>query len=107
MLTSLRRLSTNEAIGWKDLHEILYWRGVIVTPVEAMKAYRGRIGISPLLNLVNRWKLWATCPGLFAFEKLSVPVEVDAGWAPETECFGEQKNLPLHRIDILIAQLEA
>jgi hypothetical protein len=45
--------------GLKEIHEILHWRGVMVTPVEGMKAYRGCRRIDPrILNLGARRRLW-------------------------------------------------
>jgi hypothetical protein len=45
-------------IGLKDIHKVLHWRGITVTPVEAMKAYRGSVCIAPRIrNLGSRWRL--------------------------------------------------
>jgi hypothetical protein len=97
--------------------QVLYEK---IFSVHAMKAYSGSRGIAPLiLNLSTRWR-WVVnfTPQLLYPQKISlVPIDYDAGWAPEpvwTFCRREKcsvcatvrtSDCPIHSLVTVLARL--
>jgi hypothetical protein len=81
----------------------------IVVPVHVIKAYRGSIGIAPvILNPSSTWRLVVNFKALWLYtrEWTPVPTEQEAVWAPEPVwTFGEKSLMPLPGFELLIHQL--